>query len=101
MDSRRWWNDPALEWQQLVLRASPVDFRLVKVKAVSANEDATAGFDFDTATGVILRWDGTEWIKQTIPQKGRLFDIAMPSPSEAWAVGENGVVLHWENEVSG
>jgi hypothetical protein len=78
---------------------SPVDFRLLKVRAVSANEAWIAGFDFDTAIGVILHWDGTEWVKQTIPQTGRLFDIAMSSPSEAWAVGESGVVLHWENGV--
>jgi hypothetical protein len=43
--------------------------------------------------------NGTEWTEQTILKTARLFDIAMPSANEAWAVGESGAVLEWTNGI--
>jgi photosystem II stability/assembly factor-like uncharacterized protein len=40
---------------------------------------------------------GTNWVSQNCPAIGILDGIAFPAPSEGWAVGDGGAVLHTTN----
>jgi photosystem II stability/assembly factor-like uncharacterized protein len=40
---------------------------------------------------------GTNWVSQSCPARGGLDGIVFPAPSEGWAVGDGGVVLHTTN----
>ncbi|MFC1898552.1 hypothetical protein ACFLYJ_03165 [Candidatus Cloacimonadota bacterium] len=55
--------------------------------------------------GIILKYEGSEWMKEEIPQPSdhwSLFDVHFVSPEEGWAVGadlgnNSGALLHYIN----
>jgi hypothetical protein len=56
------------------------------------------GDDVPEATGVILRWNGTQWMRYASPGWGSLFAIDGTSPTDMWAVGYSGnqtFILRW------
>lgn len=55
---------------------------------------ATTGWAVGDA-GRVLRLAGGAWSTAPSPTGNDLYDIALVSPDEAWAVGEHGVILHW------
>ena len=48
-----------------------------------------------------VHWDGTQWTPVPIPVDRQLFDVMVPSDTEAWAVGQfepvsmRGLILHY------
>ena len=73
--------------------------QLGAVAATSAT-DAWAVGRFGTSAGarvLILRWDGTAWIKAPAPTPGcfpELDGVAATSASQAWAVGAHNTARH-------
>ncbi len=49
--------------------------------------------------GVILRYNGTSWAKQTLPfpDPGNLFSISFADSQDGFAVGSNGVILYYHD----
>jgi hypothetical protein len=45
---------------------------------------------------VVLHYDGSNWNPVAIPDTGGLLDVAALSPTNAWALGVSGQVLHWD-----
>lgn len=46
--------------------------------------------------GVVLQWDGTNWIAGVSNTTEDLFSIHCESASDCWAVGGNGETIHWD-----
>jgi hypothetical protein len=50
--------------------------------------------------GVVLHWDGSAWTKAATPVTGSLMALAMTSPDDVWAAGEDGgrrpCLLHFD-----
>lgn len=46
--------------------------------------------------GLILRWDGVAWTRQSSPTRETLFALAGRDARDLWAVGKNGTVLRWQ-----
>jgi hypothetical protein len=90
---------------------SGVDLTTLEAVATVSNTFAWAvghGDDFSTlkSTTFILRWNGTQWSRVPSPNPGgstlpnKLFDVAVVSATNAWAVGEQNypqkaLILHW------
>ena len=55
----------------------------------------TSSGDF-TVAGAIWRYDGTAWTPMTLPSTAVLNEIWGTSPTDVFAVGEDGVVLHFD-----
>jgi hypothetical protein len=53
------------------------------------SEDQGAGAEY-----ALARWNGREW--SPINRTPELNAIQMISPSAGWAVGDNGLILHWD-----
>jgi photosystem II stability/assembly factor-like uncharacterized protein len=83
------WNGSA--WSKL--SNAPTSAILLGV-AVRKNGDSIAGWAVGEE-GVILRFTGSAWEHADSPTGARLEDVAMPSATEAWAVGQYGVIVHW------
>lgn len=47
--------------------------------------------------GQILKLQGGTWSEAESPTGAWLWDVEHVSPYEAWAVGDSGVLLHWED----
>jgi len=43
--------------------------------------------------GAVMRWDGNEWIEFSIV--GSIRDLYFNSPTEGWAMSENGNIFYW------
>jgi hypothetical protein len=48
-----------------------------------------------TVTGLLLRWDGSQWLVFSDTVSSTLNAITMVTPSDGWAVGNSGLILHW------
>ena len=70
---------------------------LASVSAVSASDAWAVGND----TGLALHWNGTHWVRTSVPHPSVLNGVSALSASDAWAVGARGLVrtttlaLHW------
>jgi hypothetical protein len=84
---------------------------LHSVAAVSPADVWAVGSYVDDATSVektlVLHWDGTAWSQTPSPSRGSqvsvLWSVSADSPTDAWAVGNEGngrhsfgFVLHWD-----
>lgn len=49
-----------------------------------------------TSTNGLHRYDGTSWAPTTVPSVPSLRALHAVSPSDVWAVGDLGTVLHWD-----
>jgi hypothetical protein len=49
--------------------------------------------------GVVLHFDGTDWIPMTTGVESNLNDIAMVDETEGWVVGDEGTILHYHDEI--
>jgi hypothetical protein len=45
--------------------------------------------------GESIRLSGGLWLQEPTPTSSDLLDVVTVSPTEAWAVGRDGVILHW------
>jgi hypothetical protein len=55
----------------------------------------TGGYRHKVRHSVAMHYDGTSWSAITVPDTSGLLDLAVTSPTDAWALGFNGAVLHW------
>lgn len=66
--------------------------------AFAAPDDGWAVGESSGAEATVLRWDGSEWMRsESIPPNVDLRDVATIG-DEVWAVGERGVIAHWEED---
>lgn len=79
-------------WQPF---SSPTNLTLRGLSVISSTLAWAVGGD--SPSRVILRWNGASWITQTLPaQNGSiLIAIHMLSPTDGWAGGNFGSMLHW------
>jgi len=49
-------------------------------------------------SGMILRYGNSLWTAVSSPTTNNLRAVALPSPEEGWAVGDNGVILRYTRE---
>ena len=71
--------------------------RIWKIWGNRENEYWAVGEGVGGGSGLVLRWDGHGWIKQTIPSvEGALLDLWGLDASHIWAVGENMTILFWD-----
>jgi hypothetical protein len=76
----------------------PLDgYTLTGVWGASRNNIFAIGSDGRTPpdVGVILRWDGKEWLPVEEGIRATPRGIWGSSASDAWAVGDNGLILHY------
>jgi hypothetical protein len=57
--------------------------------------DATNAWAAGSYQNTLLRWNGTAWTQENGPAWGKP-SIAIISPVNAWGVGGNGVIGHWD-----
>jgi hypothetical protein len=69
---------------------SPTSYSLRSVAVLSADDGWAVG-----GGGVILRWDGSNWLNTPSPTRQMLYDVAMAASSDGWAIGLGGTILHW------
>ena len=50
-------------------------------------------------SGIILRWDGTNWQNVTSPTTKHLFSVNMVNSTNGWAVGSDGCIIHWDGAI--
>lgn len=50
--------------------------------------------------GFTLRMSGGLWLAEPTPTQSDLLAVATVSPTEAWATGRNGVILHWHDSAA-
>ncbi|HET6577559.1 MAG TPA: hypothetical protein VFG66_04515 [Gemmatimonadales bacterium] len=69
----------------------------------SATNVFTVGFQVDetpsgefTVTGVVWHYDGTAWTPMSLPSAAVLNEVWGTSPTDVFAVGEDGAVLHYD-----
>ncbi len=70
------------------------DLRGVSVLDTTGDGFADIGFAVGDG-GQILKYDGTNWSKETSPTSRDLFAVKVVSSSEAWAAGDRGTVIRW------
>lgn len=66
---------------------------------LSATDGWAVGAAFRSSVGgyagQALRWNGSRWNAATVPDED-LFAVDAVTASDAWAVGELGILLHWD-----
>jgi Tfp pilus assembly protein PilX len=66
------------------------------VHVIDATKSGAGTLGFTVGSnGIILQYDGTNWIQVTSPTTTNLRSVYIVSPSEAWAVGNGGTILKW------
>jgi hypothetical protein len=55
----------------------------------------SSGYRNKVRHSVAMHYDGTAWTAVTIPDTQGVLDIAVTSPTDVWAIGFDGTVLHW------
>jgi hypothetical protein len=81
---------------------TPVDVPLWGVFVLAADDAWAVGGDaFDLeGTPVILRWDGASWTDSPLPALDRasaaLFKVWAAATDDVWAVGDSGVIVHFD-----
>ncbi len=85
------WNGSG--WRNLDLPSSTPNLHGVDVRRFGAD---MAGWAVG-ATGHTMVLSQGGWHAISSPTANDLLDVAVVSPGEAWAVGENGVILRWSN----
>jgi len=53
------------------------------------------GWIFGDANNAMV-WDGTSWTSQAIPTTQTLYDVKAIAQTNAWAVGRNGSIIHFD-----
>jgi len=92
------WNGSS--WVALAPSSIPADnsgnqnLNAVHVIDAAHSGSGTLGFAVGNS-GTILKYNGTNWIKDTSPTTANLFGVYVVSTSEAWAVGANGTIIKW------
>jgi hypothetical protein len=56
----------------------------------------SSGYHNRVQHSVLLHYDGISWSQVTVPDTGGLVDVAAISATDAWAIGSDGSVLHWD-----
>jgi hypothetical protein len=56
----------------------------------------SSGYRHVVRNSVAMHYNGTSWTAVSVPETQGLLDIAVTSPTNAWATGFNGSVLHWD-----
>jgi hypothetical protein len=62
----------------------------------AAGQSQSSGYHNKVRHSVLLHYDGTSWSQVTVPDTGGLVDLAAISATDAWALGWDGSVLHWD-----
>ena len=113
-----WWVDAGAErvWMSgdggLVLRhdrasgateivPTPTDLILFGVFEVAIDDVWAVGGDPHEQTGVVLRFDGTDWSELEVPDEaasGSFFKVWGPAPDDVWIVGYGGSALHFDGQ---
>lgn len=79
---------------------TPTDFPLWGLWGTAADNLWTVGGDPFGDTPVLLHWDGDSWGDVTLPMLDRevpaLFKVWGAAEDDAWAIGQRGLVLHFD-----
>lgn len=74
-----------------------LDRSLLSVALPSDNAAFVVGGDLGSGgAGVFLRYDGSVWHRTSTSSTITLWWVHALSPTNAWAVGENGTIVHWD-----
>jgi len=60
-----------------------------------AGKAQTRGYQTHVAHSVLEHFDGRAWSQVAVPDDTGLVDLAALTPTDAWALTTDGVVLHW------
>lgn len=80
--------------QTWTIMASPTNQRMYGVSTFDNNKAFAVG-----DAGVILNYDGTNWVQQTTGVTARFWDVAVDKSNttpEAWAVGSGGTIFRYD-----
>jgi hypothetical protein len=80
---------------------TPTDLRVFGVYEFAVDDVWAVGGDPSAQTGVVMRYDGTDWTELTIPDEaieGSFFKVWGSSPDDVWVVGHGGSALHWDGQ---
>jgi hypothetical protein len=98
-------------WQNVPSPNVTSDNHLEAVDATGPNDAWAVGWGSTSPFGgaalaIVLRWDGTKWATQSIPNPTQvmLFGVEAVAPNDVWAVGHTYVggshwiplILHWD-----
>lgn len=87
--------------QQPQVVPTPTDSTLFGIHAFDDEDVWAVGGDPGSQSGVILRFDGTEFRSLEVPEEAAgvtFFKVWGSDPSNVWIVGHGGVALHWDGE---
>jgi hypothetical protein len=56
----------------------------------------SSGYHNKQRHSAIMHYDGSNWTQTAIPDTHGLLDVAALSPTNAWALGFDGSLLHWD-----
>jgi hypothetical protein len=90
------WHWDGTQWQDfphptIVYQAGSMHYILEEVAAL----DVATAWAATTGLNTFLRWNGSTWSLVNSPIGGRP-SIAVNTPGDAWAVGDQGVIVHWD-----
>ncbi len=85
-------------WTEVVPEVPNFSFVFQGVHGSSADNVWAVGRAIGTAPPPVLRWDGTAW-RAVAATTNSLYGIWGATPNDAWAVGQGGVVVHWDGAV--
>jgi hypothetical protein len=102
------WNGKAWKVQPSPNPGGPVQNNVLNGVAATSSSDAWAVGEHDNDTGgdaatgirywtVVEHWNGRAWKAQKTPNIGGLRGVAATSRTNAWAVGDGGI-LHWNGK---
>ena len=69
------------------------------VEMLSATDGWIVGGEWDpyyVGDPIIARWNGSTWSRLANIPGSTLRSVSMVSPSDGWAVGHGGTILHWD-----
>ena len=95
------WNGTV--WSPLSSATSPsipadisTNQNLNAVHVIDTNGDGLGNIGFAVGnSGIILQYNGTNWVAATSPVATNMMGVFVVSASEAWAVGASGDILKW------
>jgi hypothetical protein len=61
-----------------------------------AGQVHSSGYHNRVVHSMLLHYDGTSWSQVAVPDTRGVADLAAISTTNAWAVGSDGSVLHWD-----
>jgi hypothetical protein len=98
--SAGWWGT-ILQWNGSAWSQKNVTnlLMLYGVDALTASDAWAVGGMHGQAetTGVLLHWNGANWVNVASPATGYWYhDVEMVSSNNVWVVGGNGTIIHWD-----